>query len=319
MLTSRLDLNGIRIFVTVAQAGTLTAAAKELHLPTSTVSRSLTRLEKSLGILLVRRSPRGFVLTDAGREYLQSCRRALRILKDGGEWLEGQRSRPKGLIKVSCPVTMARDVLAPLLKEFLVRFPDLRVEIEPYASGWDQEPGEDVDVFFKLRAPKDSLRRIRLYPGTARGLFASPSYILASGSPATPDDLAAHSCIGSGIWRLSQGRKASNPNLTFRIVTSDPGVSLKLASDGLGICVLPLWLAKRPEFRNVLVPILPLWRPEPITLCALFFGLSRLTPKVKALLDFLTEYLGTDRDPRLRQQRASRYFTDASLKPTSGP
>jgi DNA-binding transcriptional LysR family regulator len=318
MLMNTLDLNDIRTFVVVAQAGTMTAAANEMHLPTSTVSRSLTRLEKNLDVLLVQRSPRGLVLTDPGKEYLKSCRAALQTLKEGSELLEGQRSRPKGLIKVGCPVTMARDVLAPLLKEFLARFPELRVEIEPYASSWDQEPREDVDVFFKLRAPKDSLRRVRLCPGTVRGLFASPSYIHASGSPATPDDLAAHSCIGSGIWKLSRGKKTSAPNLTFRIVTSDPGVSLKLATDGAGIVVLPLWLAKRPDFRNVLVPVLPLWRPEPITLCALFFGPSRLTPKVKALLDFLTEYLGTERDPRLHQQPAKGYFADPALKPTSG-
>lgn len=316
---NNLDLNDVRIFVAVAQEGTLTAAARELQLPTSTVSRSLTRLEKHLGVLVVQRSPRGIVLTDSGREYLQSCRRALRVLKDGGEWLEGQRSSPKGLIKIACPITMARDVFAPLLKEFLKRFPDLRVEIEPYSTGYDQEPREDVDVFFKLRAPKDSLRRIRPYPGTARGLFASPGYIQAYGSPATPDDLAAHSCIGSGVWKLSRGKKVANQNLSFRVVAGDPYVGLTLAIDGLGICVLPLWLAKRPEFRKVLVPILPSWRPDPLNLCALFFGPSRLTPKVKALLDFLTEYLGTDRDPRLRQQRAKGYFTDPSLKLPSGP
>jgi LysR family transcriptional regulator, transcriptional activator for dmlA len=145
-LMNVLDLNDVRTFVVVAEAGTLTTAAMEMHLPTSTISRSLTRLEKNLGVLLVQRSPRGTVLTDSGREYLQSCRRALRTLKDGGELLEDQRSRPKGLIKVACPVTMARDVFAPLLKEFLERSPDLRVEIEPYSYGWDQEPREDVDV-----------------------------------------------------------------------------------------------------------------------------------------------------------------------------
>lgn len=318
-MINSLDLNNVRTFVAVAQAGTLTAAANELQLPTSTVSRSLTRLEKHLSVLLVQRSPRGVVLTDSGKEYLQFCRRALRTLKDGSELLEGQRSRPKGLIKVACPVTMAREALAPLMKEFLERFPDLRVEIEPYASGWDQEPREDVDVFFKLRAPKDSLRRIRAYPGTARGLFASPSYIRASGSPATPDALAAHCCIGSGVWKLNHGKKVVSPSLSFRVVTGDPFVALTLAMDGLGIGILPLWLAKRPEFRNVLVPILPRWRPEPITLCALFFGMSHLTPKVKALLDFLSEYLGTDRDPRLRGRRGKGFFTDPSLRPTSGP
>jgi len=319
MATLPMDFNDVRAFVAAAQAGTLTAAAKELHVPASTVSRSLTRLEKHLCVLLVQRSPKGLVLTDSGKEYLQFCRRALRTLKEGSELLESRRSKPSGIIKVACPVTMARDVFAPLLKEFRRRFPDLRIEIETYSSGYDQEPREDVDVFFKLRAPKDSLRRVRPYPGTVRALFASPSYIHAFGSPASPDDLTGHSCIGSGVWKLSRGKKIATPNISFRVVSSDPIVNLKAAVDGLGIAILPLWVARPQVPRRGLVPILPLWKPDPITLCALFFGPSSLTPKVQAMLDFLTEYIGTDRDPRLRTQRAKGYFTDLLIPPTSGP
>jgi LysR family transcriptional activator of dmlA len=306
------DLNDVRIFTAAAQAGTQTAAAKELGVPPSTVSRSLTRLEKHLGVLLVRRNPRGLVLTDSGRSYLATCRQALRTLGDGSDLLESQRARPVGLIKVGCPVTMARDLLAPLMKDFLARYPELRVEIERYAAHWDQEPLEDVDVFFKLRTPKDSPRRIRPYPGTARGLFASPEYLKTAGSPATPDDLAAHRCIGAGMWKLTRGKKTVSLNLSFRIVASDPVVALTLALDGLGITILPLWMAKRPDLRDKLVPILPLWESQPLTLCALFFGPSRLTPKVQALLDFLTEYIGTPRDPRLQQKWSKQYFTNPS-------
>jgi LysR family transcriptional regulator, transcriptional activator for dmlA len=316
---NELDLNDVRTFIALAQAGTLTAAAREIQVPTSTVSRALTRLEKHLGVLLVQRGPRGIVLTDLGKDYLQSCRRALRALKDGSELLEGRRSNPTGLIKVVCPITVARDVLAPLLKEFLGRYPDLRIEIEAYAASWDQEPREDVDVFFKLLAPKDSMRRVRPYPGTVRGLFASPSYIQASGIPATPDELTAHSCIGSGPWKLSRGKKVIAPNVPFRVISSDPTVALKFAISGSGIAILPLWMAKSPDIRSALVPILPHWTPEPITLCALFSGPSRLTPKVQVLLDFLDEYLGTDRDPRLKNDLAKGYFTDRMLPPTSGP
>lgn len=318
-LMDDLDLNDIRKFVTVAQAGSMTAAAKVLQLPTSTVTRALTRLERHLGILLVQRSPRGLVLTDSGKEYLPSCIRALQILRDGGDLLEGNRSRPSGLIKVACPVTMARDILAPLLKDFIGRYPDLRIEIEPYASSWDQEPREDVDVFFKLRAPKDSLRHMRPYPGSVRGLFASPSYIQASGNPVTPEDLIAHNCVGSGVWKLSRGGKIVTPDIVFRVISSDPNVALKLAISGFGIVILPLWLAKSAAARDGLMPILPLWSPEPITLCALFSSSARLTPKVQILLDFLNEYIGTDRDPRLDHELAKGYFTDRTLAPTSGP
>ena len=313
------DLNDVRTFVVIGQAGTLTAAAKELNLPTSTVSRSLTRLEQHLNVLLAQRTPRGLTLTDFGKEYLHTCRRALRALRDGSDLLQNRRARPSGLLKVACPVTMARVVFAPLLKEFLARYPELRVEIEPYSSGWDQEPREDVDVFFKLRAPKDSLRRLRPYPGTARGLFASPRYIQASGTPATPEELTAHTCIGSGVWKLTRGVKIATPNILFKVVTGDPVVHLTLALNGLGIAILPLYMARRRETRRQLVPILPLWKPEPITLCALFFGPARLTPKVQVLLDFLGEYLGTDRDPRLHQIPAKGCFTDPRLPATSGP
>ena len=205
-----LDLNDVRTFVSVAQAGTLTAAAKEMACPVSTVSRALTRLEKHLAVLLVHRGPRGLVLTDAGKEYLQSCRRALQSLQHGREVLEGHRSSPSGLLKVACPVTMARDAIAPLLKEFLERYPELRVEIEPYAASWDQEPRDDVDVFFKLRAPKDSLRRVRPYPGTVRGLFASQNYLKDAGDLSTPDDLPLAQLRRLRTLEVEQGQKGGN-------------------------------------------------------------------------------------------------------------
>lgn len=258
-------------------------------------------------------------MTDFGKEYLQICRRALRTLRDGSELLEGRRERPTGLIKVACPITMARSIWAPLLPEFLGRYPELRVELEPYSSGWDQEPREDVDVFFKVRAPRDSVRRVRPYPGTKRGLFASPDYVKSRSSPAAPDDLVAHTCIGSGTWKLSRGSKVAAPNISFRVVVSDPVVHLDLALSGLGIAILPLYMAKRPDTCNKLMPILPLWSPEPITLCALFSGPARLTPKVQVLLDFLGDYIGTDRDPRLHSVPARGLFTDSKLEATSGP
>lgn len=313
------DLNDVRTFVAISQEGTLTAAARGLRLPTSTVSRALTRLEKHLNVLLVQRSSRGLVMTDFGREYLQTCRRALRTLRDGSELLESRRERPSGLIRVACPITMARSIFAPLLTEFLERYPDLRVEIEPYASGWDQEPREDVDVFFKVRVPRDSVRRVRPYPGTKRGLFANPDYIAKLDNPATPEELASHTCIGSGTWKLRRGSKTATPNIVFRVVASDPMVHLELAANGLGIAILPLYLAKRPDMRNRLTPVLPLWIPEPITLCALFSGPARLTPKIQVLLDFLGEYIGTDRDPRLSQLPSRGLFTDPNLMGTSGP
>jgi LysR family transcriptional activator of dmlA len=312
-MKAQLDLNDIRTFVAVAQAGTMSAAARDLELPTSTVSRSMTRLEKTLGLLLVQRSPRGFLLTDAGREYLHSCKRALRALRDGGELMEKHRGSPGGLIRVSCPITMARDLLAPILKEFVDAYPHLRVEMEPYSSAWNQEPREEIDVFFKVRTPKDSSWRVRNYPGTRRGLFASRSYLARAGTPAEPSQLSAHRCIGAGVWRLTRGTRVVIPEVSFQVMGSDPGVHLELAAKGVGIAILPLWMARRPAMQQVLSPVLPAWHPDPITLCALYTGTARFTPKVKVFLDFIDGIVGTTRDPRLGTNKPKDLFTDVGV------
>src|SRR4029077_5088364 len=124
------NLDDISIFVAVAEAGTFSAAASYLQLPVSTISRSLTRLEKNMGLLLVRRSQRGLALTDSGKEYLLFCKRALGGLREGRELLDKNRASPSGLLRVACPMTMARDAIAPLLSKFIESFPDLRVELE---------------------------------------------------------------------------------------------------------------------------------------------------------------------------------------------
>jgi LysR family transcriptional regulator, transcriptional activator for dmlA len=312
-MNAQLDLNDIRTFVAVTQSGTLSGAARDLGLPTSTVSRAITRLESALGLLLVQRSPRGFLLTDAGREYLFSCKRALRALRDGGEQIEKHRASPGGLIRVSCPITMARDLIAPILKEFIDAYPHLRIEIEPYSSAWNQEPREEIDVFFKVKTPKDSSWRVRNYPGTKRGLFASRSYLAHAGAPAEPSQLSAHRCIGAGIWRLTKGTRVVIPEVSFQVVGSDPGVHLELAAKGVGIAVLPLWMARRPAIQEVLAPVLPSWHPDPITLCALYTGTARFTPKVKVFLDFIDDYIGTARDPRLSTNKPKDLFIDRQV------
>ena len=127
------DLNDVAIFVAAAEAGTLSAAARELRVPTSTVSRSLTRLERSLGMLLINRSSKGFILTDAGIEYLDSCRHALRALSEGDEQLNKHRANPTGVIRIACPGTMIRHLLTPIMGKFVTAFPNLKIDLQDYS------------------------------------------------------------------------------------------------------------------------------------------------------------------------------------------
>ncbi len=309
------DLNDIRLFVVAARQGSLSAAARELRQPVSTLSRALTRLEKHFGLLLVRRGARGLVLTEAGQQYLAACKRALHSLREAAARIEESRSNPSGIVKVACPVTMARDVVMPLFPEFHALYPDLRLEIEVYCSDFDQEPREDVDIFFKVRAPKDSLRNVRSFPDAARGLFATSSYLSrAGGAPEIPDDLPAHACTGFGSWKFSKGQRTAEPAIPFLLVSSDFYVNMQFVQQGLGIGNLPLYMAAWPENSGQFVRVLPLWKSEPMTLSALYTGHSRFTPKVQVLLEYLIRYIGTDRDPRLRGAPAMGMFASLICK-----
>lgn len=314
----QLDLNDIPIFVIVSQAGTFSAAAKKLGLPTSTVSRSVTRLEQSIGAMLFERSPKGLALTDEGREYLVTCKKALRSLRDGRDLLEKHREDPGGLLRIACPLTFARDVLAPVLNHFVEAYPSLRVEFELYASGWDEEPREDVDILFRLKAPKDSTRRIRCYPSILCGLFASRRYSAQHGIPEGPLSLAQHRCIGSGRWKFTKANRVISPEISFHVITSDPSVHLELVCNDVGIATLPLWMARQPHIAKLIVQVIPEWTPTSLSLCALYSGTTKLTPKVGAFLQFLGDYFGTDRDPRLGGHELKELFTDLHLT-ASGP
>ena len=324
-MSKRLDLNDVRVFVVAARTATFSDAARELGLPTSTVSRALTRLESNLGLLLVQRGQRGVLLTDAGAQYLRSCKQALQTIKEGGELLDQHRAHPGGLLRVACPITMARDVLAPTLRTFLTSHPELQVEINPYCSGFDKEPNENIDVHFKVRDPNDSGRHVRHYPATRLALYASKSYVSAFGIVKEPEYLQEHRCIGSGSdsryakWKLTKGKKSSILDLNFQVRATDPEIHRRLALDGAGVAILPIWMAKHGGCSNELVPVLPAWRPDPLPLCALYSGNSSMTPKIKAFLDFVSGYLGTDRDPRVSGCAADECFEKSGAmknKPT---
>ena len=302
------------MFVAAAEAGTLSAAAKKLRVPTSTVSRSLTRLEKSLGMLLINRSSKGFVLTDAGTDYLQSCRHALRALSDGNERLDRHRRNPAGIIRIACPGTMIRHLLTPLMGKLVKTFPNLKIDLQDYSPANVPFPRVDVDIIFMVSPPNDSSRMIRSFPGSIRGLFASEEYLREYGLPKTPAELLNHRCVGISRWELTNKKTMAVPPIAFHVTTGDPVVSRQLALDGVGIVVLPLWMAKAPALRKVLVHVLPSWSPSPIPLWALYCSPNALTPKVKKVLDFLNDYIGTDKDPRLERTKASECFISSRLQ-----
>ncbi|HXM13261.1 MAG TPA: substrate binding domain-containing protein [Terriglobales bacterium] len=265
-------------------------------------------------MLLINRSSKGFVLTDAGTDYLQSCRHALRALSDGNERLDRHRLNPTGIIRIACPGTMIRHLLTPILGKLVNAFPNLKIDLQDFSPAHVPLPRLDVDIIFTVSPPNDSSRMIRSFPGSSRGLFASKEYLREFGLPKIPQELVNHRCVGISRWELTNKNNMFVPPVAFHITTGDPVVSRQLALDSVGIVVLPLWMANAPALRKVLVHVLPGWSPSPIPLWALYCSPNALTPKVKKVLDFLNEYIGTDKDPRLDSTKASECFINSRLQ-----
>jgi DNA-binding transcriptional LysR family regulator len=229
-------------------------------------------------------------------------------------------------------------------------FPNLKIDLQDYSPANVPFPRVDVDIIFTVSPPNDSSRMIRSFPGSIRGLFASEEYLREYGLPKAPPELVNHRCVGISRWELTNNKTTMVPPVAFHITTGDPVVSRQLliiwllqqstrccaktesaplelavclsnqiirrqlALDGVGIVVLPLWMAKAPTLRKVLVHVLPGWSPSPIPLWALYCSPDALTPKVKKVLDFLNEYIGTDKDPRLERTKASECFISSRLQ-----
>ena len=173
-------------FLSVACTGSLSAAARELELTPSAVSRIMTRLEKRLGVRLIVRSTRSLRLTSEGESYALAARRILKDLDDT-ELTIANRGSPSGNIKITTATAHSRLTIVPLLKEFLQRYPDITLEIDVSDQIRDVASGQ-VDVAIRFGQLPDSGLHARRLGDTGRVVLASPEYLAKAGVPQTPAD-----------------------------------------------------------------------------------------------------------------------------------
>jgi DNA-binding transcriptional LysR family regulator len=291
-----LELKDLQIFVRAAELQSLSAAAVALRVPKSTASRSLLRLEERLGAALLRRTNRRLVLTETG---LLLHRHALRIL---GEVEQAEtavslvRGAPRGLLRVTAPLTFGRAFVAPLLPEFLDSHPEIRMALELTPGGVDPV-GSDADVAIRVGPLADSQLRARKLGRAEVWLCASPRYLQRRGAPKQPADLETHDVLD---WSGSDGRRdwplvgpagAEIVHVTPRLAVNDASVLRVAAIAGTGIGWIPAFLCDVDVRSGRLRRVLPEWQREAAEIYALFPGGRALAPKVRAFVAFLVERL----------------------------
>lgn len=182
------------IVLAVAEAGSLSAAARHQKAPLATVSRKVSELEAHLQTKLFNRSSRMLVPTDAGRSYIAAAKRILADVAEAERAASGEYTTPRGDLVVSAPVAMGRLHLQPVIVEFLAKFPDVDVQLglqDRPVNFWE----EQIDVALRIGELTDS-SLIAVKAGEIRRVMcASPDYLKSRGTPRSPDDLSIHDCI----------------------------------------------------------------------------------------------------------------------------
>lgn len=290
-----LDLIDLRAFASIADLKSISAAARALKTPKSSVSRSLMRLEAATGAILVERSTRHLRLTDAGLLFHPHVLRILNDLDEAESALSSLAASPRGDLRVNSPYAFTVGLLASMLPGFLGRYPQVRVIVELDNRRIDML-SQEVDLVVRVGPLPDSgLVGRRL--ATAEVWFcASPSYLKSRGTPAVITDLRGHDLVGRGdgvvLWsyRTPDGERGSI-ELTPRVVVPDPVPSQILVAGGAGIGRLPDYIAAGPIARGELVRVLADWQLDTMDIHALYPSHRSLSSKVRVFIDAMVAHV----------------------------
>jgi len=293
-------LSEMRAFQAVADTGGFTAAAAELRVSQSLVSRAIARLERRLGTTLLHRSTRRVSLTDEGVTFLQGCRRVLEEIGEVERSVTSGES-PVGILRVSASLHFGHDRIVPLLPEFMARYPKLEVQLS-LADRQADLIEEKIDVAIRLGRLASSSLIAKKIGEQRRLIVASPAYLAQRGRPKTPDDLLDHNCLlwdeghdDLNRWPFEVNGAMRHIKVRGRLVVNNAQALLRLAVLGVGITRMSEYLA-RPLIRGgELVSLLEVsHRDEATPVHALYARTNIAKPRVRAFLDFLTEKLSPD-------------------------
>lgn len=288
------EINDIRVFLEVVNQGSFTAAGKILELPTSTVSRRISRLEGQLGARLLQRTTRKLSLTDAGRIYHQRSERALVALDEAREAVSEMQATPKGMIRMTAPIEL--DQVTGVIADFLLKHPDVQVALD-LTNRYVDMVDEGFDLAIRAGELRDSSLVAKQLATSEFKMVASPDYLSKRGTPKSIRELSGHDClIGTAqnmqtVWRLFEKKKIVTVAVSGRISSNHLGVIRRAALRGLGIGRLPEGHCSAAIAAGKLVEVLPGACPSMGKVSAVYPSREFMNPAVRALIDHLVNTL----------------------------
>lgn len=258
-------LPDMAVFARVVEAGSFSAAARQLGLTPSAVSRQVARLEAALRVRLLERTTRKLRPTDTGAAVYQRCQALVGAAREVWALSDAQQAEPAGLVRMSVPKAVGRQLVHPLVPAFLQRYPQVDVQLLITDRTVDllEEP---IDLALRVTDTPPPGLAGRPLAVLEHRVCASPGYLAERGMPAQPQDLAQHACMALGEderdrhWRFERPGEAATVPVRGRYTANHSEVRLEAALAGLGIASLPGFAARAAIARGDLVPVLPDWR-----------------------------------------------------------
>jgi DNA-binding transcriptional LysR family regulator len=289
------NLGDIRLFVEAASLGSLSSAGRKLGLTPAAASARLAKLEEGLKTRLFERTTRQLRLTDEGRLYLEHCRQALQSLDDAHAALQSGRNIVRGKLRISATSDLGRNLLSTWLDEFNVEYPEVSIALM-LSDGLSNMLQDDIDLAIRFGVLPDSSLIARRLADNRRVLCASPDFVARHGQPKEPRDLENFRCIVHGTvpgaiyeWSFTRGTEVQTYAIPAESAreTNDGAVAREWTLRGHGVTLKSIWDVAADVHAGRLMILLPEWRCPEAPLHALYHRSSYITPRLRALLDFL--------------------------------
>lgn len=285
-------MDTLRLFVTVAESGSFTAAAAQLNLTVAAVSRRIKALEQRLGVRLFNRTTRRVRLTEAGEIYLAQVRRSLAELRETELQLTELSTEPRGALRINAPMSFGVRRLAPLVAQFAGRHPHLEIQLQLDDTFVDIVR-EGFDLALRIGHLADSSLVARPLVPVPRYICAAPTYLEKRGRPQRPADLHQHDCLHYNNISLREDWTLGGPDGPETVAvqggycSNNGDVLCQAAIEGLGIVLSPDFIVADALAEGRLVRILEGYEPPPYTLHAVYPSRAFVPAKVRLFSDFL--------------------------------
>lgn len=298
------QLAAIRSFVKVVDSGGFSEAARQLKLAVSSVTRQVNALEGLLNTQLLNRSTRSITLTPQGHKYYDRVVQILQDIEEANLCVMEQGDVPQGILRVSLPVAFGRLHVAPILSDYLTRYPDVKLELR-LSDGLANLVEEDLDLVIRIGNLDRSsasliLRKLASYN---RLVCGSPAYFERYGEPKHPNELAQHNGLlfaystGYDVWRFQRETEVCDVHVQGSLVANNSEMLRQVCLDGGGLVLMPTWLIGEDVQAGRLQAVLTDFQIHPQAeedggIYALYLPNRRHSLRVKTFIDFLVERFG---------------------------